>query len=273
MKIPLTTLLEISNPCEFKVHLASWNGDSEPLDVFVRDRSEWDMWNSWRGVRDDFNRPYILSLIDFYPSSGLWLFGGLYAVKSGKKENHAHSYVVERLPSGEKLVGRLKVRFRRPSRAKALKLENYLDDMVVAALLEDVYSGEVFCGYENINHDFRILETVLKANRPDWKAALENVKGVYAIFDKSNGKKYVGSAYGEAGIWSRWSAYISTGHGWSDELTQLIEAQGIDYARDNFRITLLEYRPARTDDNVIIERESFWKEALISRGCHGYNKN
>jgi hypothetical protein len=30
---------------------------------------------------------------------------------------------------------------------------------------------------------------------------LENVKGVYLIVDKSNGKMYVGSAYGDTGIW------------------------------------------------------------------------
>lgn len=109
--------------------------------------------------------------------------------------------------------------------------------------------------------------------RPDWKAALESVKGVYLIVDKSNGKKYVGSAYGTWGIWARWQCYVQTGHGWNDELTKLIAEEGLDYARRNFRISLLEYRPARTDDNVIIARESFWKEAVLSRVPLGYNKN
>ena len=118
-----------------------------------------------------------------------------------------------------------------------------------------------------------MLETIFRANRPDWRAALENVKGIYLIADKSNGKKYVGAAYGDSGIWSRWLCYIETGHGWNDELTRLIRKEGIDYARENFRVSLLEYRPMKTDDTVIIERENFWKTALLSRAPLGYNKN
>jgi hypothetical protein len=98
----------------------------------------------------------------------------------------------------------------------------------------------------------------------DWKAALENVKGVYVIVDKSNGKKYVGSAYGDFGIWSRWAVYVGTGHGFNDELTKIISECGIDYARQNFRLSLLEYRSTKIDDNVIIGRESFWKEVLLT---------
>ena len=145
--------------------------------------------------------------------------------------------------------------------------------MVVSEILKEQYSGEVFCGYENIHHDFIQLEAIFNANRPDWKAALKNIKGVYLIADKSNGKMYVGSAYGDSGIWARWSAYMGTGHGWTDELTRLIKAKGIQYARTNFRLSLLEYRPMKTDDRVLIERETYWKEALLSRGKHGYNKN
>jgi len=37
--------------------------------------------------------------------------------------------------------------------------------------------------------------------------------------------------------------YIGTGHGWNDEHTKLIKAEGLDYARNNFRLALLEYRP------------------------------
>ena len=83
--------------------------------------------------------------------------------------------------------------------------------MVVSELLREPYPGEQFPGYENINHDFSLLEAVFRSNRPDWKAALESVKGVYLIVDKSNGKKYVGSAYGAFGLWRRWGCYIDTG--------------------------------------------------------------
>ncbi len=57
------------------------------------------------------------------------------------------------------------------------------------------------------------------------------------------------------------------------ELTGLIKGMGIDYARKNFRLTLIECWPFKTDDRMIIARESFWKEALLTRGAYGYNCN
>ncbi len=273
MPLHLSLLLPIPNPREYKVHLASWNGEDQPLDVFVRDRGEWDSWNTWRSGKDEFNRTYILALIDFYPEPGVWLFGGIYQVLSRTQTNQSHSYRVEGLHDHDELVGRLKIRFTRPSRIRSVRLEKYFQHMTISELLKEPYTGERFPGYESISHDFGTLEVIFRTHRPDWKVALANVKGVYLIVDKSNGKKYVGSAYGDAGVWARWSCYIGTGHGWNDELTSLIAREGLDYARQNFRISLLEYRPAKTDDRVIIEREGYWKEALLSRGQFGYNKN
>jgi hypothetical protein len=180
---------------------------------------------------------------------------------------------VELVESLQELVGRLKVRFKRPGRARAVRLENYYGELVVSEILKECYSGERFPGYEKINHDFRELEMIVRNGREDWKAALENVKGVYVITDKTNRKRYVGSAYGDSGIWSRWACYIGTGHGWNDEMTRLMKQEGINYARKNFVIALLEYRSMRTDDEIIIQRESYWKEVFLSRVPFGYNKN
>lgn len=273
MPIPVSAVLPISDPEDYKVHLASWNSEAHPLDVFVRDRDEWDLWNSWRSDKDEFNRTYIFSLIDFYPEPGIWLFGGVYKVIARTPVNQSHSYTVERISNHDELVGRLKIAFVRPGRSRSVRLEGYYSQMAISEILKEPYTGERFPGYEGINHSFASLEVVFRAQRPDWKGALENVKGVYVIHDTSNGKKYVGSAYGGLGIWARWSYYIETGHGWNDELTKLIDREGIDYARRNFQITLLEYRPAKTDDKIIIERENFWKDALLSRGPFGYNLN
>ena len=129
--------------------------------------------------------------------------------------------------------------------------------MKVAVSLKQPYSGEVFPGYENMNHDFDIMIPIFINENKDWKSALKNVKGIYVITDKSNGKKYIGSAYGDSGIWSRWSCYIGTGHGWNDELTKLIKKEGFDYVKNNFRTSLLEYRSMKVDDKVIIEREVY----------------
>ena len=50
----------------------------------------------------------------------------------------------------------------------------------------------------------------------------------------------------------------------SSRLTRLIAWDGLEYARQRFRICLLEYHPAKTDDGVILERDQFWKDALLS---------
>lgn len=268
----ISRIFELDDATKYKVHLASYNGLSKPLDVFVRDRDEWQLWNTWRSNKDDFNRQFIFSLIEFYPDPGTWLFGGVYEVLARGGQDNAHSYSVRLAEQGKPLIGRLKIRFTRTGRAKSLKLENHADSFVVDEVFKTCYTGRVFPGYDNISLPFQELETIIKLNREDWRTALFHVKGVYVIADASNGKKYVGSAYGEKGIWWRWSSYVNTGHGDNDQLTVLITEHGIEYARKNFQISLLEYRPARTDDHVVIARENFWKDALLTRPF-GYNSN
>lgn len=159
-------------------------------------------------------------------------------------------------------------------RGRAFYLENYIDDMVVSQIMEKTYQGIDFQGYDNICIDFSSLELIVKNQKQDWKIALENVKGVYVIVDKNNGKKYIGSAYGDSGIWNRWCTYVySEGHGYNDELVELIVKEGVDYARNNFQLAILELLSMKTDDDTIIKRESFWKNVLQTRGQFGYNKN
>mgnify|MGYP000203402939 CR=1 FL=1 len=223
-------------------------------------------------MRDDFSRDYIFSLIDFYPEKNRWLFGGAYRVLSRRRES-GPTYDIELLQDSQPFIGRLKLQLKRPGRAKAVNFEKHYNNLVVVEISPTPYSGEAFPGYERIDVGFPVLETVFAIQRPDWKAALENVKGVYLITDESNGKRYVGSAYGDTGIWSRWACYVQTGHGYNDELTKLISTLGKDHARQSFKFALLEHRPMRTDDNVIIQREQYWKDVLLTRGPYGYNRN
>ena len=126
----------------------------------------------------------------------------------------------------------------------------------------------------NICLDFVTLEMIVTNDKQDWKVALENMKGIYVIVDKSNGKKYIGSAYGESGIWARWKTYVySEGHGYNDELVELIAQNGADYARNNFQLAIIELLSMKADDDFVIHRESFWKNVLQTRGEFGYNKN
>lgn len=270
MTISLTDVLKIEDPKAYKLHLASWNGKLHPLDVFVESSAEWRRWNEYKGKRNDWTRDRVLSLMQFYPRPDMWLFGGAFQVV----DRLGDRYVLDPVAGFEKYVGRLLVAFHRYQgmRGRAFALEPHLTKLTVAQILPQVYAGESFPGFEEINHDFGTLEAIFRTGRADWKAALESVKGVYLITDRANGRKYVGSAYGDAGIWSRWSCYMGTGHGWNDELITLLRQKGLGYARENFRFSILEIMVRSTPDEEVLKREKHWKNALATRE-HGYNKN
>lgn len=279
-EIKLNDLLKIeeNDLCRYKLHLAASNGEEEPLDVYTRDFNEWIVWNEWRGNKNDFNREYIFSLIPDYHKSNKFIFGGVFRVvkRYDDWEETNKGYDIELVDEFIKFIGRLEIDFYRYQgmRGRAFLLENYINDMVVSQITEKPYQGIDFSGYDNVCIDFSSLVMIVKNQKQDWKVALENVKGVYVIVDKSNGKKYIGSAYGDNGIWSRWATYVySDGHGYNDELVNLIKEEGADYARRNFQLAILELLSMKTDDDTIIHRESFWKNVLLTRGEFGYNKN
>ena len=65
---------------------------------------------------------------------------------------------------------------------------------------------------------------------------------------------------------------MDTGHGWNVELTKLIDGKTIEYARENFRFSLVEVMQMTASEEKVRERESYWKGVLLS-GEHGYNRN
>ncbi len=141
----------------------------------------------------------------------------------------------------------------------------------VAEILRSPYSGREFPGYENIHLPFHELEALVRKDTQNWKAPLESVKGVYLITDTRTGRHYVGSAYGDQGVWSRWSDYVHSGHGNNTEFRKLAK-DPLKYARQNFQFTLLEHHFERTSHDVIQEREAFWKNTLLTRE-KGLNRN
>lgn len=278
-RITLNSILNISGEelKSYKLHLAAWNGFEQPLDVFARDQDEWKGWNEWRGNKDDFNRELIFTLIPDYHRPGKYIFGGVFRVIE-RFDDYAETevgYKVEIAEQFKELTGRLVVDFCRKQgmRGRAFLFENYINEMEVSEIMEKPYGGIDFPGYYDVMLPFNMLELLVKNQKSDWITALENVKGIYIISDKSNGKQYVGSAYGGTGVWSRWSCYANTGHGYNDELVDLIEERGLAYARENFQIALLEVISMRTDDEIVTRRESFWKDVLLTRSPLGYNKN
>lgn len=112
-------------------------------------------------------------------------------------------------------------------------------------------------------HDLKMMTQFPDTNLT-WVKTLSSVNGVYLIKDKVSGKLYVGSAYGEQGIYGRWLAYAQNGHGGN------LELQDLDPI--NFQFSILEIVPATTTADGVIECENRWKEKLGTRQF-GLNKN
>lgn len=269
MTIRLADIWPISNPSEHKVHFARWNGDTLPLEVLARDRVEWREWQEYRTKRNDFNRPYIFSLAQFHYEPDAWLFGGVFKVLV----RHPDRYEVELAEYGAEFVGRSKLGLPYRDRQTRVNLENHYVRFEVLEILREPYTGRVFPGFEGIDLSFAELESVVRNGRPDWQASLSSVKGVYLISDAKTGRRYVGSAYGVGGVWSRWCEYAATGHGGNVELRKLVTDPTLDYCRSAFRFALLEHRSFQTPDKVILEREEFWKRILLARGAFGLSRN
>ena len=253
----------------YKVHFARWNKFDQPLEILLRSQDEWRAWQEWRPRRDEFNRAFIFTLAQFYHETDVWLFGGVYRVVA----RHADRYEVALTDQGAGFIRRLKIFSPYRSRATRVNLERNLPKFEVQEVLREPYSGRAFPGYEEIDLSFEELEALVRNNRPDWKAALESVKGVYLISDELTGKRYVGSAIGDSGIWSRWCTYAFSGHGGNVELRTLATDPSLDYCRRAFRFSLLEHRSRLISDETVLVRESFWKRVLLTRGAQGLNRN
>lgn len=98
-----------------------------------------------------------------------------------------------------------------------------------------------------------------------WKSTLSEWRGIYYVFDSSDGKGYVGSAYGADNLLGRWLGYAASGHGGNRLLRQ----------RDphHFRFTILQRVSPDMEAADVIRLESTWKERLHTRPPFGLNDN
>lgn len=250
------------NKEKIKIHCATGSEDVyAPKKSFLNGK-----FKEWQAEQNkkNFERQYIISLI--YWTKDEWLFAGVYESISVKKsDNGRYIYETKLLDIGDEFIGRAFFKFKKKFRASYLYLEKYIDDINLIEIKRDA-AKQTFPGYDQVNVCWKDLADCIESD--SWKTALENQKGVYLITDKSNGKNYVGSAYGQDMILGRWRNYVQNGHGGNKDLKVLT----FDYIKENFRYSILEIFKSTTDDDTIIRRESWWKDILMSRE-YGYNKN
>jgi len=128
-----------------------------------------------------------------------------------------------------------------------------------------------FTDYFDFILDFKELQEIVSNQYKDWKRMLSATKGIYLISDTKTGKLYVGSAYGEEGIWGRWKAYVSTkGHGNNKTLKELVAADK-NYC-NHFKFSILMLLPSTITADQAIKKETLFKNKL-GTNSFGLNNN
>jgi hypothetical protein len=276
--IKLIDLIELAGVrlrnSDFKIHCATpASSNSKPLEAFFDGKfKEWQAHQT----KKNFGCKYILSLIHL--GNDRWLFAGVYAVmgspKRGKWEGNGTDhwrYPTREVNGLEHLTGKAMVQFKRPGQQAYMWGGEYVDKLFLVELLNQRMTIGDCPGYKSILLSYRMLQTVVRESNPSWQSALSNVAGVYLITDTSDGKLYVGSAYGGKGIWQRWVAYAKNGHGGNKEIKKLLSDKGSSHTK-YFQFSLLEVCDLDSAKEYVIEREAHWKEVLKTREF-GLNKN
>lgn len=177
-------------------------------------------------------------------------------------------YEFKELKEYSKYCGRLIVKFKNEGQNMVRKAASVIEQCEVYQILPEIFDDDIFPGYDKVNISWNELTRVIE--KQTWKTALENQKGVYLITDVKSGKRYVGSAYGQDMILGRWRNYATNGHGGNKELKKL----DFEYIKKNFRYSILDIYKSTVEDSIIINRESWWKETLLTRNeKFGYNDN
>lgn len=128
-----------------------------------------------------------------------------------------------------------------------------------------------FTDYFDFILSFHELKEIVENRYNDWKKMLSATKGIYLISDTKTGKLYVGSAYGEEGIWGRWTQYVSTnGHGNNKTLKELISNN--PKHGEHFQFSILMLLPRTITAEEAIKKEGIFKNKL-GTNSFGLNNN
>ena len=155
--------------------------------------------------------------------------------------------------------GRLVVTWPPPERSWWRR--SHKNDMAVHAIHEESMLDASMPAWDQLDLTWEELSVMPSR----WQAAIRQWRGIYFIFDESDGKGYVGSACGSENLLGRWLNYAASGHGGNRLL------RGRDPA--NFRFTILQRVSPDLDSDDVIRLESSWKDRLHTRAPFGLNDN
>lgn len=266
--IKLNDILKIDNLDNVKIRFnlmfeQNWN----PIEIFkngdLRVMLNGQYWN-YQKRKSYKNGQITIGFVRIKRKENLWLLFHIGRITKDLNIQNGVGYEYETLTNYEKFFGRIIIKFDNKAQTMIRNAESVINDCEISQILPDTFDNDLFPGYDKVNLSWSEMNRVLE--KENWKTALQNQKGVYLVTDISNGHKYVGKASGEDMILGRWRDYIKTGHGGNNKLKEL----PFEHIKQNFRYSILDIYKSTTEDFIILERESWWKEVLLSRKF-GYN--
>lgn len=248
-----------------------------------------DLYSIYRSDRDKFleyqstqkndifsNSQYIVSFIG---EEGLLArFVGIYAIKGcavgkgtidlyDRKADYNFKYQMEEFPGFDDLKERVIIRW-----SNAISWHQWIKNEMEVVEICPGLNYKRFTDYSELILSFEELREIVLNEYKEWKIVLSAIKGVYLITDTNTGKLYVGSAYGESGIWGRWCEYVKTnGHGGNKSLLELIDDEW-DYASRYFQFSILMLLPKTVTTDEAIAKEQLFKRKL-GTNAFGLNNN
>ena len=190
---PYDALLPGLDPTEYKLHCAAWNGEDHPrrLRALVGGVGRLEHL----ATRQGRVQPPVHLLAD----PGLQRARSL-ALRRRFRGRRArptpHSPLTSRVARGRLpgASGGSRSRFRLPGRTDRLRFENALDEIEVAEILPLPYAVSRSRARQHQPHAARSSRPYTRSSGRTGENALEHMKGVYVIHDRTSGKPYVGSA-------------------------------------------------------------------------------
>jgi hypothetical protein len=194
-------------------------------------------------------------------------FIGVYKVLNSRKlEGNSFEYEMEEVKGFDDLRERVIINWRNP-----ISWHQWIKNEMEVIQIHPGLHYKQFTDYADFILDFDELKEIISNQYDDWRRMLSATKGIYLINDTGTGKLYVGSAYGEEGIWGRWSNYVATnGHGGNKTLKELIAANPRHSRNFQFSILMLLPRTITADEAII--KEKLFKTKL-GTNAFGLNNN
>ena len=273
--IKLNDILRLSDTQvdKAKVKFNMYNGDEDPIDIYKTNpdliNKQWLYWRSQNRYFDVGQIAICLVRI----RNDYWLLTTVDTVEKELNIKDGINYLGTPFEEYKSFYGRTIIKYHKTFQSNGVNLTTIINDLEVAQILPDIFDDDDFPGYDNVKLSYLQLFRILERGKKDWIAALNNQKAVYLITDTHTGKLYVGSATSDKGmLLQRWSNYVNNGHGGNKELIKIVENNGFDYIKKYFQYSILENYNAKVDDEIILKRESWWKDILQTRKF-GYNDN